>query len=352
VENNNTRAVADVVAHLPGNGCIDGTIGVVGDIDFYFFDLSSARWVTIETITNEDTEIALLDANGYRIAQNDDIALNVYSSGIEQYLDAGDYYVAVWEHGDDNVIYHYTLNIVSEGCISEVEDNDSLALADSVGQFPGQGCITGTIGVVGDLDVYSLIVTAATTLTISTVTNEDTEILLMNALGDTLAVNDDYVVGELWSWIEEDVTPGSYYIIVHEHGDDNVIYDYSLVVSGTSCISELEPNDDNILADDMGTVPGQLCATGSVDPVGDLDYFTFSVATATYVTISTVTTGDTELGLFDANGNTLAENDDVSVGDTSSWIGMNLATGVYYVGVRAFTSADWIPAYTLTVVGD
>ena len=352
IEGNDSGALADWVADLPGSGCIEGTIGVVGDIDFFYFDLTSSRWVTIETLTNEDTEIVLLDANMDVIAQNDDIALNVYSSGIEEYLYAGRYFVAVWEHGDDNVIYNYTLNVYTEGCATEIEDNDSLALADYAGQFPGNACAVGTIGVVGDIDVYSLTVTDWTVLTISTVTDEDTEIALLDEYGDVIAANDDYVVGEYWSWISREVPQGTYYVVVREHEDDNVIYDYTLVVSGTSCISEIEPNDDYTLADYMGNVPGDLCATGAISVVADLDYYAFDVTAATYVTLWTVTTGDTEIGLFDAFGNTLAENDDVSAGDTSSWIGMNLSVGTYYVAVREYTDTDWVIPYTLYVTGD
>ncbi|MFC2106401.1 pre-peptidase C-terminal domain-containing protein [Candidatus Bipolaricaulota bacterium] len=352
VEDNDSAAVADFVADLPGSGCIDGSIGVVGDLDFFYFDLSSPRWVLIETITNEDTEIALFDADGNVLAQNDDVALEVYSSGIEEYLPAGQYLVAVWEHGDDNVIYSYTLSVSTEGCAEEYEDNDSLGLADYLGQFPGEACVSGTIGVVGDLDFFSLDVLDWTVLTISTVTDEDTEIALLDEFGDVIAANDDYIIGEYWSWMEEEVPPGTYYVMVWEHGDDNVIYDYSLVVTGTSCISEIEPNDDYTLADDMGVVPGQLCATGAIDVIDDLDYYKFDVAVATYVTISTATTGDTEIALFDDFGNTLVVNDDVSVGDTSSWIGIDLSAGVYYVAVREFTRTDWIPSYTLYVTGD
>ncbi|MFC2078891.1 hypothetical protein ACFLSZ_02815 [Candidatus Bipolaricaulota bacterium] len=352
IEDNDSSALADFVADLPGSGCIDGSIGVVGDLDFFYFDLASPRWVLIETITSEDTEIALLDVNGNLISQNDDIALSVYSSAIEEYLLAGRYFVVVWEHDDDNVIYSYTLSVSAETCTEEVEDNDSAGVADYLGQFPGEGCVFGTIGIVGDTDFYWLDVLDWTVLTISTVTNEDTEIALLDSDGTVLASNDDYAVGEYWSWMEEEVGPGTYYVVVWEHDDDNVIYDYSLVVTGTSCISEIEPNDESILADNMGVVPGQLCATGSVDPIGDLDYFSFDVAAATYVVIWTETTGDTEIALFDEFGNQLAVNDDVSVGDTSSWIGMDLGVGSYYVAVREFTGADWIPYYTLHVEAD
>ena len=352
IEDNDSTVLADFVADLPGSGCIDGSIQIVGDIDFFYFDLSSPQWVLIETITGEDTEIALLDSDRNLIAQNDDVALDVYSSGIEQYLSTGRYFVVVWEHGDDNVIYSYTLSVSTEGCSEEVEDNGSLGLADYLGQFPGEACVFGTIGIVGDTDFYSLDVLDWTVLTISTVTGEDTEIALLDELGDVIAVNDDYIVGEYWSWIEEEVPPGTYYVMVWEHGDDNVIYEYSLIVTGTSCVSEIEPNDDYTLADYIGVVPGQVCATGEIDVIGDLDYFQFDVSVATYVTISTVTDGDTEIGLFDEAGNTLAENDDVAVGDTSSWIGMNLPAGLYYVAVREFTESDWVVSYTLYVTGD
>jgi len=157
VEDNDSAALADYVTELPGNGCITGSIGVVGDIDFYYFDVSSARSVVIETQTNEDTEIALWDANGNPIAQNDDTALNVYSSRIESFLEAGRYVVAVWEHGDDNVIYNYTLSIHAQGCASEVEQNNTFAMADYLGVLPGQVCIAGTIGVVGDFDVFAVV---------------------------------------------------------------------------------------------------------------------------------------------------------------------------------------------------
>ncbi|MBU1050753.1 PPC domain-containing protein [Candidatus Bipolaricaulota bacterium] len=352
VEDNNSGPVADWVADLPGSGCIEGSIGIVGDLDFYYFDLSSSRWVTIETLTHEDTEITLLNSNGDVIAQNDDVALNVYSSSIQEYLYAGRYFVMVWEHGDDNVIYNYTLSVYTEGCATEVEDNGSLALADYIGQFPGDACAVGTIGVVGDLDVYSLAVTDWTVLTISTITNEDTEISLLSDTGTVLASNDDYVIGEYWSWIEREVEPGTYYVVVREHGDDNVIYDYTLSVSGLSYISEVEPNDDYTLADSLGSVPGKVSAAGAISVIGDLDYYTFDVTTATSVVIWTVTTGDTEIGLFDALGNTLAENDDVSAGDPSSRISINLKAGTYYVAVREFTDTDWVVPYTLYVTGD
>jgi len=352
VEDNNTVALADYVAELPGAGCIEGSIGVVGDIDFYYFDVLSPRWVLIETLTNEDTEIALWDIDGNQMAQNDDIALNIYSSRIEEFLATGRYIVAVWEHGDDNVIYDYTLHISAEGCSEEVENNDSFDLADHLGDVPGEVCVTGSIGVVADYDLFSFNVTSGCLLTISTVTNEDTEIALLDVYGNVIASNDDYVVGEYWSWIEREMPIGTYYVMVWEHGDDNVIYSYTLVVQGSMCVSEVEPNDDYTLADAIGNLSGQLCASGSIGGSGDLDYFMFTVSRAMSVTLWTETTGDTEIALFDGAGNTLASNDDVSATDTSSWINIDLPVGTYYVAVREFTGADWIDSYLLYVSTD
>ncbi|MFC2082860.1 DVUA0089 family protein [Candidatus Bipolaricaulota bacterium] len=352
IEPNDSSGLADVVASLPGSGCIEGSIDIVGDVDFYYFTVDVPRWVLIETVTNEDTEIALLDSDSLILAQNDDVAVGVISSGIEQYLIAGTYYVAVWEHNDDNVIYAYTLTVSAEGCALEVEPNDAPDLADPLSGMPGEDCISGSIGIVGDIDFFRFEVLDWTILTISTVTNEDTEITLFDEFGAFLASNDDYVVGEYWSWLEVEVSPGNYYVVVEEHGNDNVIYDYTLIVTGTSCVSEIEPNDDDFLADSLGILPGQLCASGSIDPAGDLDYFTFDVDVAGFVVLWTEATGDTEIALFDEVGNLLEENDDVAVDDTSSWIGRDLPAGVYFVAVREFTGADWIPSYTLYVEMD
>ncbi|BBD65852.1 hypothetical protein NIES4072_04690 [Nostoc commune NIES-4072] len=69
----------------------------------------------------------------------------------------------------------------------------------------------------------------------------------------------------------------------------------------------------------------------------DFDFFTFSLANPGTVTIATVTSGDTILGLFDITGTLLQSNDDSGVpGDNSSLITSSLGAGTYSISVSKF----------------
>ena len=348
VEENDSVPLADFVADLPGGGCISGQIQSVGDVDYYWFTVSTPGWVTIQTLTTEDTEIALLDASEMLIAQNDDVVVGDVSSSITEYLIVGNYLVVVWEHGNDNVIYDYVLDVSLE-CMGEFEDNDTADLADILGTVPGQLCVSGSIGWVGDLDVYQFEVLTFTPVTVRTVTTEDTEIGLYDSFGDLLISNDDAGASDLSSFLTAGLPAGIYYVIVWEHNDDNVIYDYTLVVESLPCLSEVESNDEPALADDFGVISGAVCTTGSIDLIGDLDYFKFSLASPALVTVFTETFGDTEIALYTETGNLVAANDDVAVGDTQSWISQFLSAGTYYVAVWEHQDDDLISTYNLTI---
>ena len=68
----------------------------------------------------------------------------------------------------------------------------------------------------------------------------------------------------------------------------------------------------------------------------DFDFFTFSLANPGTVTISTVTSGDTVLGLFDIAG-TLLQSDDDSGLDQGSLITSSLGIGTYSISVSKYS---------------
>ncbi|MEH2457819.1 DVUA0089 family protein [Nostoc sp.] len=92
----------------------------------------------------------------------------------------------------------------------------------------------------------------------------------------------------------------------------------------------------------------------------DFDFFTFSLANPKIVTISTVTTDDTVIGLFN-NAGTLLQSDDDSGPDLGSLITASLSAGTYSISVSKYAffpqnggtfsgSSDSNPApYTLEV---
>ncbi|QFS43208.1 pre-peptidase C-terminal domain-containing protein [Nostoc sphaeroides] len=80
-----------------------------------------------------------------------------------------------------------------------------------------------------------------------------------------------------------------------------------------------------------------LAELATVQPADgpDFDFFTFSLANPETVTISTVTSGDTVLGLFNIAGNLVTSNDD-SGGGSSSLITTSLLSGTYFISVSKF----------------
>ncbi|MDZ8257455.1 DVUA0089 family protein [Nostoc sp. ChiQUE01b] len=77
----------------------------------------------------------------------------------------------------------------------------------------------------------------------------------------------------------------------------------------------------------------------TIQPEGDpdFDFFKFSLANPGTVTIKTVTSGDTVLGLFDDTGiGTLLETNDDSGGSNSSLITSSLSAGTYYISVSKY----------------
>ncbi|MEH2249963.1 DVUA0089 family protein [Nostoc sp.] len=78
----------------------------------------------------------------------------------------------------------------------------------------------------------------------------------------------------------------------------------------------------------------------TVQPRGnpDFDFFTFSLANPGTVTIKTVTSGDTVLGLFNSAGTLLQSNDDNgSPRDLESLITASLSAGTYSISVSKFS---------------
>ena len=116
------------------------------------------------------------------------------------------------------------------------------------------------------------------------------------------------------------------------------------------CVSEQEDNDSARLADRLGEVPGSGCRVGAIVPSGDVDVYVFTVEISSHVVVETVTDGDTLLGLYDADGDLLADDDDGGTGRASRIEG-DLAPGTYIAIVVAYQNST-IGEYRIYVEGD
>lgn len=123
---------------------------------------------------------------------------------------------------------------------------------------------------------------------------------------------------------------------------------------------ETESNNTQMTA----TTPwaGTTMFYGAIDPIGDLDYFAFTLPAGMKPILETHNIGsnlvcnyDTEITLYDSMGTIMATDDDsgtdsCSLISSANYPGVNnLPAGIYYVQVNEYGSSDVIPSYQLDV---
>ena len=346
VESNNSRSQADYVAHIPGSGCRRGTIGSVGDIDYYRFTVTTTVLVYIKTITEDDTVIALQDSQGRAIAEDDDSG-GGSGSMITSNLGPGMYYVAVWEYGNDETAGDYRLLISSSGHSDESEGNDDIWSANPIGSLPGVIAVSGSVDP-SDVDWFRFEVSNSTRSYVTTITGGDTVIALYNSSGTRLIEDDDW--GDTrWSLISEySLNRGTYYLMVWEYGNDAPI-DLYILLAGPSYATETGTNDRREHSDHVALDSGAGMVRGSITSQNGVDWYSFHLNSDAMVTLSSYSAEDTVLILYDESGTLLVENDDVTPGIRWSQIEQFLVAGPYYVAVTPYQGGT-ISSYVLTVM--
>ncbi len=134
-------------------------------------------------------------------------------------------------------------------------------------------------------------------------------------------------------------------------------------------VREMEPNNNELTAMTTGVVPGASLTTGgTIDPLGDEDWFAFEVPVGQTATLTartfgnllddTACQGDTRVELIDAAGVVIAENDDDPVNgnlcsrisvESVSMAATDLPAGNYFVRVYGFADLSIVPVYYLDI---
>ncbi len=258
-------------------------------------------------------------------------------------------------------------------CVDAFEPDESAAAAADIAfavALPHAICPTG------DVDWATFVVPAAGTLTVQTNGPAgDTEIALYDAALRLVAADDDSGVGD-FSWLAAAVSPGVHFVRVNAWGDNAVIAAYTLQVDfaeqGELCGNGADDDGDGLVdcadADCTADPACQACVdlyepdNGAADatalafgvteahalcPIGDDDWWTFTLLAARSVAIETAgPAGDTRMGLYDRNLVQLAFDDDSGPGYFSR-IERSLPAGTYFVRVSEYGSNDIIALYTL-----
>jgi hypothetical protein len=241
---------------------------------------------------------------------------------------AGTYVLEVRDKGDDEVMaYNVSLTCAS---LTESEPNNTTATADTIACGVS---IPATIGVAGDVDYWTFSLASQTNVRITCDPGlDDSTMTLYDGSVTALGFSDDEGPG-LGSYLTGDLAAGTYYLEIHEFGDDATIANYNLSV--VCCASEeSEPNDSAATANAIACNGDTKCSALSV--AGDVDYWTFSVVEQTQVTI-TVDCGfsDSTVSLRDA-ADLEVEFDDDDGTDLCSFIDRLVPAGTYFIRVNEF----------------
>lgn len=136
-------------------------------------------------------------------------------------------------------------------------------------------------------------------------------------------------------------------------GDDHV---HAAKGSGQTALAPTAAGDVPGDTTSTTTLPLTNYVTGTIDTLGDHDWFRITLTagqTYTFSTILATTLTDSTLALRDSTGALIAENDDAIAGGNQTWseiVYTATSTGIYYLDVGAYDNGE-TGEYYLTAVG-
>ena len=307
-----------------------GVIENAGDFDYFSIDLQAGQayeFMTDNLGAGMDTILTLYDTDGTtQLDQNDDSAVSQSFSLASRIPDdpaqtftpaaAGTYFLVVEHYSSSATGGTYDI-IVMDGAAPTPPPADDHGNDVNTATALSMGAATaGMIEVSGDVDYFSVAVTASTAYTFRTVTQDDTVLTLYDDQGGFIDENDDDPQGTGFE-SRIDFTPSA---------DATVflaVSGYSTSTPGYDIIAEVGSATPTPSADDHGNdmasaTPLTLgtATAGSIEVAGDEDFFSVMVTTGMDYTFRTDTQDDTTLELLDASGVSIDFNDDDPNGGT------------------------------------
>ncbi len=330
---------------------VEALIDPDDDLDFYTFTLAEEQLAVInmwvDGFSDLDSEIRLFDSDSVSIASADGAG----SGGDEmlaEVLDAGTYYVVAGYWLDVRAsIGAYAIEFNFYDDFNEPNDSfdDATDIADG-------DTLMASIEVEGDLDYYTFDLAEISSVTIdmliSGYSDLDAEIVLYDGDMNELESNDACCNGADEQIVMNALEAGTYYILMGYWLDvpraSTGEYAAALTV-GPPLIDLNEPNDN--LADATPVIGGDM-VSAIIEPDGDLDFYTFTLAEEMLAVIHLYAEGysdlDSEIRLLDSDSVSIASSD-VGYSGGDEEIVEVLAAGTYYVvagywlDVRASTGA-------------
>lgn len=336
-------------------------VNLGGEVDIYSF---TPAWSGTYRFTGEsfrsrmDPVIAVYDADGNRIAFNDDASSRTTSSLATATLSAGMTYQFAVTSYDETSVGKYKVSIAGVLQDDAYENNDTTGLATLIAN-PAAVTINGVMADAHDYYRFSLAgaAKAGASLSISFSSAQgDLDLRLIDSRGTVLRSSTG--TGDLESIDISGLAAGKYFIDVYGYrGAFNPSYQLDLnasadvpppvVIPGDA----LEANNTLATASDLGTITANKTWSDLSITKGDVDYLKFTLGSSGNGTSEVLVNfqhsrGDIDAELLNSQGKRVALSQSVSDQERFSLDG--LAAGTYFVRVYGYANAT-NPSYSLTI---
>ncbi len=294
-----------------------------GEAIFYQFEASTTGRFTAYSTGSVDLKAVLLDLGGSELADDDDSGEGT-NFRIERDLGPGTYLVLVSGY-NQLASGSYSIHILGpSGAVSAGADCTSAAYiaVDS----SASGHVRGNSPLYFRFSNHEHGV-----LRIYTTGEADTVGAVLDSNCRVLFENDDASDSDLNFRIDQELAPGTYYVMVRGYGQ-NTTGQFTLYVSASQMV-ELD-------------VPGSYSA--NLRP-GGRNHFSFEARTSGRYTIYSTGSVDLRAVLINSGGDTIAEDDDSGEG-TNFRIERDLTPGTYLFGVWGYNAQASGP-YSIHILG-
>ena len=345
-----------------------GTVGTVGDEDWFAVELVAGRTYAID-LEGSGTGLGRLadpylrgihDADGNLLSgtSNDDVGDSRNSRVTYTPTVDGTYYVAAGAFGLAEGTY--TVSVRETASVSETGGEDLPTDTTTAGRVEVDSSAIGTIGTAGDEDWFAVELVAGRTYAVDLESSgtglgrlADPYLRgIHDADGNLLSgtSNDDFGLSHNSRVTYTPTVDGTYYVAVGAYETDEGTYKVSVTETETGSVSETGGADLPTDATTAGRIEVDSSAIGTVGTEGDEDWFAVELyAGVTYeVDLEGSETGHGTLadpylrGIHDAGGNLIADtsNDDDGLSRNSRVTYTPTVDGTYYVAVGAYETDE------------
>ena len=339
-----------ITAGVPQN---NHSIYPVGDVDWVTFRLTEPRFVILETSgASGDTIMWLYESDGTTLIDYDNDSGVGRFSRLVVSLPAGVYTASVKPMSLYSAIADYSISLDTFPATSPdaYEPDDVVTSASTIAAGTPQ---QHSIYPVGDVDWVTFSFSEMRSVVIETTgtMNADTELRLYRADGATLVSSNDDGGEGYFSKIDTVLGAGTYTLTVTESSSNADIREYwlSLQTESPPAVDIYEPDDIPTSASFIAANTTQTAH--SILPIADEDWATFTLPERSHVLLGTAaSTGDTSMWLYEADGTTEIEYDDLDGPSLRSFISRTLDAGTYLVRVGEYGNNYLIEDYSIFLV--